>query len=180
VIASASNAAVPTATGKAPHSTYLAGVMVTVEGHAAPIVAVAPWMIQFQIPWDVPVNPYPTALIPRAEPAMVLPGGGPLFEAAYPATVYASYPQIFSVAPFDTAHGLPLFALHADLVTPVTYVHPALGGETVTMFGTGFGAVTPSGSGESVVTSCAWERRSAARWEVPCRVSEERSRNTSR
>jgi uncharacterized protein (TIGR03437 family) len=146
-LATSLNAAVPTAVGKAPYSTNLAGVTVTVEGRPAPVVLVNPAIIQFQIPWDAPVNPYPTVLFARAEPAgpdLVLPGGGPLFEAAYPATVYASYPQVFNVAPFDAAHGIPLFAVHSDFATPVTFFHPALPGETITMYGTGFGAVTPA------------------------------------
>jgi uncharacterized protein (TIGR03437 family) len=135
------------ATGTPPYSASLSGVSVTVEGKPAPLLQVSSTQIVFQIPWDVPAQPYPAEAFPRAEPMgpeLVLPGGGPMFEAAFSLNVYSYFPSLLSLGAPDPVTASQPFAIHQDGMALVTSTHPALLGETVTMFGTGFGAVSPA------------------------------------
>ncbi len=150
VIATYSNVPLPSAAGSPPYSAPLAGITVTVEDRPAPLLLISPTQMEFQIPWDAPTFPYPVDLgpftsVPRDEPmgpAAVLPGAGPLFEAAFPLGVYPLASAFLFLAAYDPVSGYQPSAVHQDGLTLVTTSQPAMPGETVTMYGTGFGAVS--------------------------------------
>jgi uncharacterized protein (TIGR03437 family) len=152
VVAGDFNLPFPSAVGTPPYSTELAGIAVTVEHHAAPVLLVSPAEIEFQIPWEAAVSPPASGSppFPRPEPMgpdAVMPGAGPLFEAAFPITILSSWPAILPLAPVEVRGPLPGYvpiAVHQDGTRLVTYDQPAAPGEIVTMYGTGFGAVSPA------------------------------------
>ena len=112
-----------------PIPTTLGGVQVLVNGQAAPVTLVSQNQISALIPYEVSGAAFVTF--------QVLVNG----SKSNPVTLYAanSAPGIYTTAESGVGAGA---ILHADY-SPVTDSHPAVPGETVQMFMTGLGAVTP-------------------------------------
>jgi len=110
--------------------TKLDGVSVSINGEPAFISYISPTQINFLIPADIPPGP--------AEIRTVNNG---VASAPVSATLAAAAPAFFSVPGESDDEGVNFIAaLHAN-GSPATAVIP---GETVALFGTGFGATTPA------------------------------------
>jgi uncharacterized protein (TIGR03437 family) len=71
----------------------------------------------------------------------VLPGGNPYFDVAFALPLFEISPQLFALGS-TVGDYLPIAAhQNGELVT---LSNPAVRGEVVTLYGTGFGPVTPS------------------------------------
>lgn len=121
--------------GSIPLPRELGGVKITVNGRPAPISFVSPTQVNFLIPYEI-VQPYAT---------IQLTSNG---VAANPVTLYTSLsaPGVFTLTSNDGTYppGIgPAAVLHADY-SLVTAEHPAMAGETLQLYVTGLGAVTPS------------------------------------
>jgi uncharacterized protein (TIGR03437 family) len=136
------------ATTRLPFS--IQGTSVLVNGIPAPIFAIAningQEQINFQVPWEVqgitipllpgdqivqnpPEPTQPTVSIVVVNNGTVSPAMGAAFYGIQPAII--------------TSDGKQAVAVHADY-SLVTSQNPARPGEVITLFGIGFGAVTPS------------------------------------
>jgi uncharacterized protein (TIGR03437 family) len=117
-----------------PLATQLLNVQVLVNGTAAPIFAVdnvnGQQQINFQVPYEVAVKSTATL--------QVVNNGSSGNAIAVP--VIAAQPGIFTYAAGSTTYGA---ILHADYQLANTS-NPAIAGETVQIFCTGLGAVTPT------------------------------------
>lgn len=112
-----------------PYPTSLNGVTVTVNGKPAPLRYVGPGQINALVPF---ATQGPTATV-------VVENGGPVPSNAVAVPVAATAPGVFSLDSTGTGHGA---VLHLDY-SVVDDKKPAQGGETVMVFLTGMGTVTP-------------------------------------
>jgi uncharacterized protein (TIGR03437 family) len=144
VILSGTTLASSNVVGAAPYPTTLGGITITIGGRAAPILSVSPSQVVFQIPWESQVDPTaPPTIFPRVEPlasTVVLPGGDPYFDVGFAVPLFQSSPRVFALG--GSADGYPA-AAHSNGML-VTTSNPAVSGEVVTLYGTGFGPVTPA------------------------------------
>jgi uncharacterized protein (TIGR03437 family) len=124
---------------KAP--TTLDNVTVTVGGQSAYVSYISPGQIDAQIPANVGTGPQPV-IVTSANVA----------SAPYMMTINATQPGLLAPPSFTVSGKQYAAAFHADLTTfvmppnaiagvPSAYAKP---GETIIIYGVGFGAVTPS------------------------------------
>jgi len=115
-----------------PLPTTLAGTSITVNGTAAPLLAVVnaggSEQINFQMPWEVAGQ----------TPVQVIVSNGVASNTAVPVQISAAQPGIFVV------DGVPDGAITHVGGALVTSADPAAPGEVVVMYGTGFGPVNPA------------------------------------
>jgi len=116
--------------GEIPIPTILGGLQVLVNGRAAPLTLVSQNQIGVLIPYEVAGDSFATFQVVAADGSK-----------SNPVTVYLanSAPGIYSA---DESGVGPGAILHSNY-SPVTDSHPAIPGETVQMFMTGLGAVSP-------------------------------------
>jgi uncharacterized protein (TIGR03437 family) len=114
----------------------LGGVSATVGGITAPLLFVSANQINFQVPWTVPAG---------AATLQITVGSTPV--SPLNVTIGAAQPGIFSLQ-FGTGQAI---AINVDgtLVAPVGSIaglttHPAKPGDTIIVYATGLGAVSPS------------------------------------
>lgn len=122
----------------APYPLSLNGVTVLVNGAAAAIYSVTPTTIDFVVPW---------ATAPGTAAISVKTASATSNTVNVP--VAATAPGVLTIAQNGSG---PAIMQHADY-TQVTPDHPAVGGETLIVYLTGLGAVTPAvsdGAGSSV------------------------------
>jgi uncharacterized protein (TIGR03437 family) len=112
----------------------LAHTSITMAGMSAPIFSQSDTSVQFQIPWEVPVNTHSLS-IPEA--------GAPYFDDATPLDMGAFLPVAIPLGPPDLATGTVPIAIHSDFSSLVTYENPASPGETLHVYLMGGGAVNP-------------------------------------
>lgn len=136
--------ALPTTTG---------GVSVTVNGEAAPVLFVSNTQVNFLVPADTGVG---TAQI------KIIDNG--LTSAAVNATVAFTAPSFFTITPAASNGDLYIAATHlsGETVAPVALLGatvttaPATAGETIVLYGTGFGQTsTPIPNGQVIATPLA-------------------------
>ncbi|HEX5228989.1 MAG TPA: hypothetical protein VFW44_14825 [Bryobacteraceae bacterium] len=121
--------------GSVPLPRSLGGVSISVNGRAAPISFVSPTQVNFLIPFAL-TQSYAT---------IQLTSNG---VAANPVTLYANFsaPGVYTLTSNDGtfAPGIgPAAVLHTDY-SLVTADHPAIPGETLQLYVTGLGPVTPN------------------------------------
>jgi uncharacterized protein (TIGR03437 family) len=121
------------AAARYPLPTTLSGVTVRVNGAAAPLYAVTPSQINFQLPWDV-----------SGEASIAVTGSGDTAPAFRLRTAPAA-PALFAVAQRGA---------NASLISAS---NPALRGETIVLYASGLGAVSnapaPGGAASSAPLS---------------------------
>jgi len=111
--------------GNNPLSQAIGGTTVTVGEYLLPLVFVSPGQIGAQVPWELGAGTYTLAVHNSGLP-----------DVTGPFTVTRDAPGIFLQA---NAQNLPLaLALHAD-GSLVNFASPAVQGEQITIYGTGFG-----------------------------------------
>jgi uncharacterized protein (TIGR03437 family) len=124
----------------------LRGTAVLVNGIPAPIFAIAnvngQEQINFQVPWEVRGEPIPpqaplSPIVVTAKPAVsiVVVNNGEI-SPALRASFYNVQPAII------TTDGINAVAVHSDY-SLVTSQNPALPGDYISLYGVGFGPVTP-------------------------------------
>ena len=129
--------------------TALGGTTVTIGGQPAFIDYVSPGQVNAQVPSNIATGP---------QPVVVSMAGGT--SAAYTATVNVTEPGLLAPAVFNLAAGQYVVALFPD---NVTYVLPpgvtnavptarAKPGNIITVYGIGFGSVTPTIPAGQIVT----------------------------
>jgi len=106
----------------------LGGVIVTVNDEAAPLWYTSPGQINFQMPWNAPAT--------GTVNVRVYNGLGASAEVAVPVQINA--PGVFA---YESAQGLDGVITHADY-SLVTQSSPAVAGEEVIVWMTGFGGVS--------------------------------------
>jgi uncharacterized protein (TIGR03437 family) len=113
-----------------PLAMTLQGAMLTISERIVPLKSVSPDQIVAVLPWDLPEG---------AQTLTVRPSGQAPIKATF--NVARNAPGLFQV---QGAEGEPplAYALHAD-GKPVTAGNPAKAGETLSLYGTGFGPVDP-------------------------------------
>ncbi len=107
----------------------LAGVTVSCGGQLLPLYYVSPTQINAQLPADTPLGP---SSLTVTTPEQV--------QLTTNFTVAQDAPGLFTLTLNNKAYGL---AFHQD-GTLVTEASPAKAGETLTLYGTGFGPTTPA------------------------------------
>jgi uncharacterized protein (TIGR03437 family) len=107
-----------------PLKQSLAGVSVRAAGMLMPLFYVSPTQINAQLPFEVAEGPQSLTLSVPGKPDM---------KVAF--AVSRNAPGLFNTQAGDVAYAM---AAHAD-GSPVTVDSPAAQGETITLFGTGFG-----------------------------------------
>jgi uncharacterized protein (TIGR03437 family) len=120
--------------------TALAGTTVTIGGQPAFVEYVSPGQLNAQVPSN---------LAPGPQPVVVTTAGGS--SAAYMIQVNATEPGLLAPAAFSLAAGQYVVAQFGDGVTyvlpPGTFSgvpsKPAKPGDTIVIYGVGFGSVTP-------------------------------------
>jgi uncharacterized protein (TIGR03437 family) len=112
-----------------PYPTTLGGVQVTINGIPAPIYAVSPGQISIIIPFATPAYSFATA--------QVVNNG----SKSNPVTLYSatSAPGVFTTSQNGVG---PAAVTHANGAV-VTAANPAMAGETLVVYVTGLGAVSP-------------------------------------
>jgi uncharacterized protein (TIGR03437 family) len=129
--------------------TALGGTTVTIGGQPAFIDYISPGQVNAQVPSNIATGP---------QPVVVSMAGGT--SVAYTATVNVTEPGLLAPAVFDLSAGQYVVALFPD---GVTYVLPpgvtnavptarAKPGNTIMLYGVGFGSVTPSIAAGQIVT----------------------------
>ncbi len=124
--------------------TSVDGVTVTINGQPGYISYISPVQINFVTPADLPMS----------GPVTVVVSNNTLTSTSVNATAQALAPALF-------VNGAYVAALHANntVVGPTTLVPnnstPAKSGETIVMFGTGFGVTSPGVVSGGVVTTAA-------------------------
>jgi uncharacterized protein (TIGR03437 family) len=113
-----------------PLPNSLVGTSVTIAGETAPLFNVVNVNGQEQISVEVPVDIAPGSAVP-----VVLNNG--FATATAQVSIAAQQPGIFTI------DGTQAAALHADF-SLVSAAHPAVAGETIIVFCTGLGAVSPT------------------------------------
>ncbi len=117
-----------------PLPTTLGNVQVTVNGVLAPISYVSANQINVLVPYGTPANSYATFQVTNG------------LGVSNAVTLYtnATAPGVFASTHGGFAPGVgPAAALHADFL-PVTQTDPAVVGETLQLYVTGLGSVTPA------------------------------------
>jgi uncharacterized protein (TIGR03437 family) len=118
-----------------PLSTELGGVQVTLGGIAAPLVSVSPASIVFQVPWEVQAGQSVTVRVTTG-------AHSPRESSVQGAITPSSGRPVLLPSPASADFA----AIHQDWSGFVTMNSPALVGETVYFYGTGFGPVQPQPS----------------------------------
>jgi len=119
-----------TALGPAsPMAQTLGGLTLQLGGRLLPLYFVSPTQINFQLPDDVQ---------PGTQTVTVSAVGQPDVQSTV--TIVQDAPGLFPMAVSDKTYAV---ATHAD-GTPVTPDAPVQQGETITLYGTGFGPTTPA------------------------------------
>jgi uncharacterized protein (TIGR03118 family) len=134
-----------TVTGSTLPTTPVAGVSVTINNEAVPVSFVSNQQINFLVPADI---------APGTAQIVVADSG--LTSATVTATVGALAPAFFQIGTVAATGHTYITAAHADFsyVAPASFISssvtssPAAAGETIVLFGTGFG---PAGSGGSAL-----------------------------
>jgi uncharacterized protein (TIGR03437 family) len=116
----------------APWPTQMAGATVTVGGVSAPLYVVANVNGQEQINFQVPFE------IAGQSKASIVVSNGISTSQAVPVFVLAAQPGVF------TLDGVNAVALHGDNYGLIGPSSPAVRGETIVIYCTGLGPVTPS------------------------------------
>jgi len=133
--------------GLAP--TWLDGSAVTIGGIPAYVVYVSPNQINALVPFNVPTG---------SEPVIVTNSGG--VSAAQTVTVNALQPGLLATPPFNvggTQYAVALYPDFTSYVLPTGAISgvtssPAQPGETIVLFGTGFGPVSTGIASGQIVT----------------------------
>ncbi len=112
-----------------PLPTLMAGAQVKVNGSAAPLFYVSPTQINFQLPTEV------TGTNVTVTPSLNSLDGTPVTVP-----LVASVPGLFSLSSDGTGPG----AILKPDFTVVSSTNPAARGSVILIYGTGFGATTPS------------------------------------
>jgi uncharacterized protein (TIGR03437 family) len=120
------------ASSSAPFPNSLAGVSVTVNGTAAPVYSVTPTQINAVVPYSL--DPNATSL------ATIQVSNNNTLSNSVPTYLGFTSPGIFTVPVGGLGNGA---ILHADY-TLVSTASPAKVGETVQIYLTGLGAVSPA------------------------------------
>ena len=123
-----------------PLPTLLGKAKVILNGIPAPLLSVAPGGITFQVPWEIQVGQQVTEQV-------VTNTGTPAESSAQAAvTPLASWPSLIPVQGCTQVGlcGLGGGAIHNDWSGYVTPDSPALPGEVLHFYGTGFGPVQPA------------------------------------
>ena len=120
----------------------LDGVSVTVGGQTAFVDYVSPGQVNAQLPSGLAIG----SLLPLA----VTNADGT--SAAFAVAVNAAEPGLLAPASFQIGGLQYVVALHPDGVTYVLPQTPAQAGETITMYGIGFGPVTPQVAAGQIAT----------------------------
>ena len=129
--------------------TALGGTTVTIGGQPAFIDYVSPTQVNAQVP---------SGISPGSQPVVVTTPGGT--STAYPITVNVTEPGLLAPAVFNLKAGQYIAALFPD---GVTFVLPpgsiagvasarAKPGDTIVLYGVGFGKVTPDSPAGQIVT----------------------------
>lgn len=108
-----------------PLAQQIAGTTVTVGGYILPLMFVSPTLINAQVPWEIQPGTYTLTVENTGQPNV-------------PATLVISAvsPGAFTQ---PNAQQLPLVLATHQNGTPVTLDSPAIQGEQITIYGTGFG-----------------------------------------
>jgi uncharacterized protein (TIGR03437 family) len=114
--------------------TQLAGVSVTIDGKPAFVEYVSPTQINVQAPSDMTTGPV----------NVIVTNNG---QISAPSTV-----QLLAAAPAFFVSGTSASASTLPGYTPVTATAPAMPGDFVVLWGTGFGPTTPSAPAGTIVT----------------------------
>jgi uncharacterized protein (TIGR03437 family) len=134
--------------GLAP--TWLDGTAVTIGGIPAYVVYVSPNQINALVPFNVPTG--------ASEPVIVTNSGG--VSAAANVTINALQPGLLATGPFNiggTQYAVALLPDFATYILPVGAIsgvtsRPAKAGDTIVLFGTGFGPVSTGIAAGQIVT----------------------------
>jgi uncharacterized protein (TIGR03437 family) len=122
-----------------PLPTLLGNARVTLDGVPAPLLSVAPGSITFQAPWEIqPGQPVTVQVVTNA--------GAPAESSAQAAVTPAvDWPSLIPVqGRTSSLYDLGGGAIHQDWRGYVTINRPALPGEVLHFYGTGFGPVQPA------------------------------------
>jgi uncharacterized protein (TIGR03437 family) len=120
--------------GQLPKSLH--GVSVTINGIAAYVAYISPTQINVLAPDDATAGSVPVVVT----------------TAGQPSNSFTAQKQAFSPAFFAIDNGVHAAAQHADY-SPVDSTHPAQPGETIMIYGTGFGPTNPPvATGQLVAT----------------------------
>ena len=129
--------------------TQLDGVGVTVNGEAAPVSYISPTQINILIPGTITPGPL----------QLVATNNG-LTSATVSATLSTFAPSFFTIGTNSTTKNLYIAATHANnsLVGPPSLISgvtttPATTGETIILYGTGFGSTAPGFTGSTTVAA---------------------------
>ncbi len=129
--------------------TTVGGVGVTVNGEAAPVSFVSNMQVNFLVPADIPPGP-----------VMIRSTNNGLSSAFVTTTAQLTAPSFFTIGTNATNAHVYVAATHADysLIGPAglisgTTTAPAAPGETIIIYGTGFGATNPQIPNGQVVPS---------------------------
>lgn len=115
-----------------PLPTTLGTVQVTVNGTLAPLLYVSPNLINVQVPFSTPRADFATF--------QVINNGTSSNQVTVYTAVFGTAPGVYT----STANGVgPADVFHSDY-SAVTAAHPAKAGETLFLYATGLGTVTPA------------------------------------
>jgi uncharacterized protein (TIGR03437 family) len=127
--------AAPSAT---PLPTTIGGVILSVNGVAAPLVSVTPDSIVFQVPWETPAG------VPATIRVLTNAGTANESIALAAVTPVVSRPWLIPAAPCQgNSCDLGGGAIHQDWSGFVSPERPAMPGEVLHFYGAGFGPVQP-------------------------------------
>ena len=124
-----------------PPPTTLGGVRVTLNGLAVPLLSVSPTSIDFQVPWETQAG--------QSATLQVVAYAGTPAESSAQATVspVVSSPSLLTCTQPGCWPAQGGAAIHEDWSAFVSVSRPALAGEILHFYGTGFGPVqTPVGT----------------------------------
>ena len=114
-----------------PLGQAIGNTTVTVNSFILPLVFVSPTLIAAQVPWELQPGVYPLAVHNQGQP-----------DVSATLTISRDSPGAFTQV---NPQQLPLvLAVHQD-GTLVTFDSPAIHGEQITIYGTGFGPYNPPG-----------------------------------
>ncbi len=126
-------AAGPAFASTVPLSDTLGGVTVSFNGIAAPLLYVSPQQINAQLPWEVPTSGTVTVVVTNGT------------ESSTPRAVQvaAFAPGLFTVGGYGVAVNLDGSLAAPTGAIPGVASHPATPGDSLVLWGSGFGAVSP-------------------------------------
>ena len=120
-----------TFTATPPLPAELGGIRVLVNGVPAPLFAVSPSEVRYQIPWETPTGPTVVVDVP-----------GAVFES--PVTLPLAYfAPAFETQPCTGPTGQCIRAAHTDTGAAVSPDKPARAGESIDLYLHGLGSVLP-------------------------------------